>query len=137
MDKETIIPIVEEYLVAKKRKEFQANSYYIDKLLKFGFSKEKAKDVFLKMDDEWTQESLAMLKLKNLRLTMAFGYSIGFLAIIVSIFSFFGIILNGQFKIFFYGAIASGLVTGIMSQGNISKIKHELSLRKYKWKNWI
>lgn len=137
MNKENIIPIVEEYLEHRRTKLVEVNSFYVNKIIEIGVEEEVAKNILLKMDDQWSQEEFALLKLKNLKLTLFFGYALGLLALVLTVLSFLGIIFGGQVNIFFYGAIASGLVTGILAQGSTSKIKHELSIRKYVWKSWI
>jgi hypothetical protein len=133
---EEIIPIVESYLEARRFKTKVTNSEYKQKLKLINISENKIDDIILKMDDEWTSEHLLRMKIKRSRANMFGGYIIGVLGIIITVLTFLGILFNGQIFIFFYGAIAAGIVTGILSQSSISSIKHELKMRKYKWKNW-
>ncbi len=133
--KEELVKIVENYLESRKIGETDLEKIYGGRLASIGIPKEHVKNILLNMDDEWTNENYLNLKIKNAKMTIMGGYAITIIGIILTILTFFNLILNIQ--ILCFGPIGGGIVMIIIGISQISKIEHEKKMRKYKWKNWI
>ena len=135
--RQNIVPIVEEYLEERRNSQTFSEAQYKQKLLELHIPEDKADDILLRMDDEWTREKLLRHSLKRVQTSLTVSYSIAILGLIMTVLSFFDVYYGGNVYFLFYGAIAVGIIGAIRSRSIISGIRHELQYRKYEWKNWV
>ncbi len=105
-----IIPLIEEYIESRNAKKGVPDKHYLSILESYGLSSEKARDILLKMDDEWTTHTHLKLKLKNAKLLLIWGIVLLLFSILISILSYLGLLFEGNFYVIFYGAMATGVL---------------------------
>lgn len=132
-----IVALVEEFFESRKSKILKPESYYLKKLTQLGVSNEKAKDIFLKIDDEWTTYSHTLLKLKNAKMIKYSGIGISIFAALITLLSYLGVLFKGDFYIIFYGSFVSGILMIIKGNSIVNEMNSELEKRKFEWKSWL
>lgn len=135
MPKETIVDLIEASFEARKNKTRISDKEMFERLLSLGINNDKINDLIIKIDDEWTNEEFQIAQLRNAKQGLIGGYVIFFLGIFITLITYFGL-YNGNGIIFFYGAIASGLVSIFYSQSLKKKIETSRRKRKVIWKSW-
>ncbi len=134
--KEGIVEIVEEYLENRRFKKNIPTSEFRFKLRKLNQNEEQINDLLLKMDDEWTKEQFMRAKLKTAKTNFILGITVSILAVLLAILGYLGYLAEGRVFIFYYGAIAGGIVLAIKGNHDKFVLTSDLERRKSAWKNW-
>jgi uncharacterized membrane protein len=126
--------IMLEYFISKMDKNNSIeNEIFINKIIVLGNKKEKANDIFLNIDNEWTKEQLNIENEKRARLIQYGGVLLFSLGIFLSIFTF---IYNKHFNILFFGLILGGILSYNKSKNISTEVNKKRQLRKLVVKRW-
>ena len=128
----SLLNIAYDYFSDKKSKNFKSDEFYINEIKLLGFDDELAKNIFIKIDDEWTLEEhniFAESKVKKFKV-------IGLLAILLGLFlSIYSIFYIQSISIYFYGAILGGIISyfysgTIMAEINKNRKVQQLEINR-------
>lgn len=132
--KESIINIVQDYLEFRKTNILKDDEFLL-RLKNIGLTNEKAIEILLKMDDEWTLEQIVILKIKEAKQKYLIGISITLLLLIFSILSFFGFLFEGKIQLIAFSL--GTLTSGLYGKSKLRSIETIEKNRKLIWQSWL
>lgn len=132
--KESIINIVQDYLELRKTNILKDDEFLL-RLKNIDLTNEKAIEILLKMDDEWTLEQIVILKIKEAKQKYLIGISITLLLLIFSILSFFGFLFEGKIQLIVFSL--GTLTSGIYGKSKLRSIQTIKKNRKLIWQSWL
>lgn len=131
---ESIINIVQDYLELRKTNILKDDGFLL-RLKNIGLTNEKAIEILLKMDDEWTLEQIVILKIKEAKQKYLIGISITLLLLIFSILSFFGFLFEGKIQLIAFSL--GTLTSGLYGKSKLRSIETIEKNRKLIWQSWL
>lgn len=126
--------IMLEYFISKMNKNNSIkDEVFITKIKELDIEDEKARDILLNIDDEWTKEEINIENKKKARLIQFIGFFLFSLGIFLSVFTF---IFYETISFLFIGFILGGILSYFKSKNVHSEVNKKRQLRKLVIKRW-